>query len=43
MLHARSLRVTHPKTQESMRFEAPLPEDFRVTATRCGLELPEDP
>ena len=28
-LHARSLEVTHPVTGESIRFEAPLPEDFR--------------
>ena len=28
-LHARSLEVTHPVTGEAIRFEAPLPEDFR--------------
>lgn len=29
MLHARVLSFTHPLTREVMRFEAPLPEDFR--------------
>ena len=28
-LHARSLEVTHPVTGKAIRFEAPLPEDFR--------------
>ena len=28
-LHARSLEVTHPVTGEAIRFEAPLPENFR--------------
>ena len=30
-LHARSLEVTHPVSGEVIRFEAPLPEDFRLT------------
>jgi 23S rRNA pseudouridine1911/1915/1917 synthase len=29
MLHAFTLAFRHPETQEEMRFEAPLPEDFR--------------
>ena len=29
MLHARELSFVHPRTQKEMRFEAPLPEDFR--------------
>lgn len=28
MLHARSLSFTHPRTQERLTFEAPLPDDF---------------
>ena len=30
-LHARSLELTHPVTGRSIRFEAPLPDDFRQT------------
>ena len=30
MLHAAVLRLTHPHTGESMRFEAPLPADFQA-------------
>ena len=29
MLHARELSFIHPRTEEQMSFEAPLPEDFR--------------
>ncbi len=29
MLHARELSFVHPRTEESLSFEAPLPEDFR--------------
>ncbi|MGH7994157.1 MAG: RluA family pseudouridine synthase [Limisphaerales bacterium] len=29
MLHARELAFVHPRTRESLSFEAPLPEDFR--------------
>ncbi len=29
MLHARELSFVHPRTEEEMTFEAPLPEDFR--------------
>lgn len=29
-LHARSLGFVHPKTKEMLRFEVPLPEDFRL-------------
>ncbi len=29
MLHARELSFVHPRTDEEMTFEAPLPEDFR--------------
>jgi 23S rRNA pseudouridine1911/1915/1917 synthase len=31
MLHARELSFVHPRTEESLSFEAPLPEDFRET------------
>ncbi len=30
LLHAWKLTVTHPRTGESMSWEAPLPEDFQV-------------
>ena len=29
MLHARELSFVHPRTEESLSFEAPLPDDFR--------------
>ena len=29
MLHARELSFVHPRTKKTVRFEAPLPEDFR--------------
>jgi 23S rRNA pseudouridine1911/1915/1917 synthase len=29
MLHARELSFIHPRTEEPMSFEAPLPKDFR--------------
>jgi len=29
LLHARALRLTHPRTGETMRFAAPPPDDFR--------------
>jgi 23S rRNA pseudouridine1911/1915/1917 synthase len=29
MLHARELSFIHPRTEEQMSFEAPLPADFR--------------
>lgn len=32
-LHARFLELTHPVTQERMKWEAPLPEDFRWLLT----------
>lgn len=37
MLHAWSLRFAHPRTGEEMRFEAPLPEDFRAGLRRNGI------
>lgn len=33
-LHARSLRITHPRTGDSMTFEAPLPPDLALLAAR---------
>lgn len=33
-LHARLLGFTHPTTGEELRFEAPLPEDFRAALAR---------
>ena len=37
MLHARELSMTHPLTNEPLRVEAPLPEDFRNTASERGI------
>lgn len=33
-LHARTLGFVHPKTQEMMQFEAPIPEDFSAALER---------
>ena len=33
MLHACELSFTHPRTEESLSFEAPLPDDFREALT----------
>ncbi len=33
-LHARSLGFVHPRTGEEMRFESPLPDDFRALLAR---------
>lgn len=35
-LHAAKLTVTHPRTQERVTFEAPLPKDFRATISQLG-------
>ncbi len=37
LLHASVLSFVHPKTNEEMRFEAPLPEDFRDALARLAL------
>ena len=41
MLHAFSLAFRHPRTGEALRFEAPLPEDFRRGLRGNGIE-PEE-
>lgn len=47
-LHARSLEFRHPESGETMRFEAPLPEDFahllkELRAIRDGMTIPQKP
>ena len=37
MLHARELSMTHPLTNEPLRVEAPLPDDFCETAAERGI------
>ena len=37
MLHAASLRLTHPKTNQEMLFEAPVPDDFAALQNHLGL------
>ncbi len=39
MLHACSLAFLHPVTGEEMRFQAPIPEDFREGLRKNGIEL----
>jgi hypothetical protein len=39
MLHARSLSMTHPGTNEPLRVEAALPEDFLAEAEARGILL----
>ena len=36
-LHAATLGFRHPVTGETLRFEAPAPEDFRALAAALGL------
>jgi 23S rRNA pseudouridine1911/1915/1917 synthase len=36
MLHARELSFVHPRTEEELTFEAPLPEDFREALRFLG-------
>ena len=40
MLHARSLTQPHPRTGETLHFEAPLPEDFQEGLRKNGV-VPE--
>jgi len=37
-LHAHSLTITHPKTQETLRFEAPYPSDLAATLKWLGRD-----
>ena len=36
LLHAWRLEVTHPRTGESMSWEAPLPEDFQAVVDKLA-------
>ena len=38
MLHAFSLTFAHPRTGETLHFEAPLPEDFREGLRKNGVD-----
>jgi 23S rRNA pseudouridine1911/1915/1917 synthase len=38
MLHSRELAFTHPRTEKKVKFEAPLPEDFREALKRLRLQ-----
>jgi 23S rRNA pseudouridine1911/1915/1917 synthase len=38
MLHARELSFIHPRTEEQMSFEAPLPKDFREALKALRVE-----
>jgi len=40
MLHARELSFIHPQTEESLSFEAPLPEDFREALKFLCAKVP---
>jgi len=40
-LHARQLRLEHPKTGKAMVVEAPLPADFTARCARLGISLPQ--
>ncbi|MFZ2492654.1 MAG: RluA family pseudouridine synthase [Thermoanaerobaculia bacterium] len=41
MLHAAELEMIHPLTGQPLRVAAPLPDDFREEAARCGIVIPE--
>ena len=38
-LHARRMRLVHPRTGEEMQFEAPLPDYFREVLARLGPRI----
>jgi 23S rRNA pseudouridine1911/1915/1917 synthase len=40
MLHAASLTMIHPVTQENLIVESPVPRDFVEEALRRGIEIP---
>ena len=40
-LHAAALQIVHPITRQTVKLCAPLPEDMRLLAKRCGLSLVE--
>lgn len=35
MLHAKTLKFSHPRTKRKMKFEAPLPDDFKKALKSC--------
>ncbi|HEX7809832.1 MAG TPA: RluA family pseudouridine synthase [Thermoanaerobaculia bacterium] len=37
MLHAASLEMTHPMTNQTLRVSAPVPDDFKAEAARRGI------
>jgi RluA family pseudouridine synthase len=37
-LHARSIQIAHPITQETMQFDAPYPEDFDSALRQCRVD-----
>jgi len=39
-LHAWKLHIEHPVRREPAEYTAPLPDDMRILAKTCGLELP---
>ncbi|BDA45557.1 Ribosomal large subunit pseudouridine synthase D [Coccomyxa sp. Obi] len=41
LLHAVRLRVTHPRTNEPLDLQAPLPEDFERALARLGIDMPQ--
>jgi 23S rRNA pseudouridine1911/1915/1917 synthase len=38
-LHAAALEVTHPLTGKRMRFEAPMPDDFKRALDALSIEV----
>ena len=38
MLHARALELRHPITEQTLRVEAPLPDDFQACLAAAGIE-----
>ncbi|MBU4354916.1 MAG: hypothetical protein L6277_11245 [Desulfobacterales bacterium] len=40
LLHPWRLGVTHPRTDETLNWEAPLPEDFQRVIVNVGRALP---
>lgn len=42
LLHAVRLRVTHPRTQQPLDLQGPLPEDIEKAIARLGMHMPEN-
>jgi len=42
LLHAVRLRVIHPRTNQPLDLQAPVPEDFENAIARLGMAMPRE-